>query len=201
AGASELANAAAKTPATATTLYTIQTQPFWLSEKAGDHNDGNLMASTEVKVVKREGDMVLADVHGWQQDGVTEAFYAARGKRIMSALLGEEARKALKVSGSVTDEETKQVWHEVDLQVWLPAKNLIGDQQKIWSYASELMANNCTGCHGLTELNRFNANQWIGVVKGMSGRTSLTQEQVRLLTQYVQKHASDMPAAANQDKQ
>ena len=48
------------------------------------------------------------------------------------------------------------------------------------------MANNCTGCHGLTELNRFNANQWIGVVKGMSGRTSLTQEQVRLLTQYVQ---------------
>ncbi|HID4045653.1 TPA: NapC/NirT family cytochrome c [Pluralibacter gergoviae] len=201
AGANELANAAAKTPATATTLYTIQTQPFWLSEKAGDHNDGNLMASTEVKVVKREGDMVLAGVHGWQQDGVTEAFYAARGKRIMSALLGEEARKALKVSGSVTDEETKQVWHEVDLQVWLPAKNLIGDQQKIWSYASELMANNCTGCHGQTELNRFNANQWIGVVKGMAGRTSLTQEQVRLLTQYVQKHASDMPAAANQGKQ
>ena len=83
----------------------------------------------------------------------------------------------------------------------MPAKNLIGDQQKIWSYASELMANNCTGCHGQTELNRFNANQWIGVVKGMAGRTSLTQEQVRLLTQYVQKHASDMPAAANQGKQ
>ena len=199
AGANELASEAAKTSATTTTLYTIQTQPFWLNEKASDHNDGNLMASTEVSVVKRDGGKVLADVKGWQQDGITEAFYAARGKRIMTALLGEEARKALKVNSTVTDPETKQIWHEVELQVWLPAKGLIGDQQKIWRYAADLMANNCTGCHGLTELNRFNANQWIGVVKGMSGRTSLTQEQVRLLTQYVQKHASDMPAA-NQDQ-
>ena len=47
---------------------------------------------------------------------------------------------------------------------------------------------------GCQLLGRFNANQWIGVVKGMAPRTSLTQEQLRVLTQYVQKHASDMPA-------
>ncbi|MGO3398588.1 MAG: NapC/NirT family cytochrome c, partial [Serratia proteamaculans] len=45
-------------------------------------------------------------------------------------------------------------------------------------------------------LDRFNANQWIGVIKGMAPRTSLTQEQLRVLTQYVQKHASDMQPAA-----
>lgn len=200
AGASELASAAAKTPDNATTLYTIQTQPFWLSAKESEHNAGNLMPSTPVNVVKREGDMVLVDVKGWQQDGVTEAFYAAQGKRILSVLLGEKAREQLKMLSTLTDQETSQVWHQVSLQVWLPKKNLIDDQEKIWRYASGLMSNNCTGCHGLTALERFNANQWIGVVKGMAGRTSLTQEQVRILTQYVQKHASDMKTAGSADQ-
>ncbi len=198
AGASELASAAAKTPDSATTLYAIQTQPFYLSANDKQHVAGNLMPSTEVSVVKREGDMVLANVNGWQQDGVKEAFYAAQGKRILSVLLGEDAVKQLKTTSTVTDKETNQVWHQVALQVWLPKNTLINDQEKIWRYSKDMMANNCTGCHGLTALDRFNANQWIGVVKGMAGRTSLTPEQVRVLTQYVQKHASDMPATSQQ---
>ncbi|WP_058912095.1 NapC/NirT family cytochrome c [Entomohabitans teleogrylli] len=198
AGASELASAAAKTPDSATTLYTIETQPFFLSAQDTRHSAGNLMPSTEVQVVKHDGDMVQADVKGWQQDGVAEAFYAAQGKRILSVLLGDDARKQLKTLSTITDKETGQVWHEVALQVWLPKKNLIDDQQKIWRYASDMMSSNCTGCHGLTALDRFNANQWIGVVKGMAGRTSLSQEQIRVLTQYVQKHASDMNSAQKQ---
>ncbi|MDF7680382.1 NapC/NirT family cytochrome c [Enterobacteriaceae bacterium ESL0689] len=200
AGASQLASAAANTPASATTLYTIQTQPFWLTDKISDHNDGNLMPSTEVKVIKREGDMALVEVDAWQQEGINEALYAAQGKRILSVLLGEEARKNIKTISTMTDKETQQVWRQVALQVWLPGKTLIDDQQKIWHYASDLMANNCTGCHGLTALDRFNANQWIGVVKGMAARTSLTEEQLRVLTQYVQKNASDMQPATTTEK-
>ncbi|MDW9426978.1 cytochrome C, partial [Yersinia enterocolitica] len=179
--------------ATATTLYTIATEPFFMN--AGDsHNAGNLMPSTEVEVVKQQGDQVLVDVKGWQQDGVAEVFYAAQGKRILSVLLGEDAQKALKTLNTQTDPETNLVWHQVALQVWLPKKQLVDDQQKIWRYAADMMSANCTGCHGLTALDRFNANQWIGVIKGMAPRTSLTQEQLRVMTQYVQKHASDMPA-------
>lgn len=202
AGASELASAAAKVPAGATELYTIQTQSFWLSNKQSEHNDGSLMPSAEIHVIKREGEMVEGEIKGWQQDGVSEAIYAAQGKRILSALVGEDARKTITSLNTVTDKETGQIWHQVALRVWLPSASLIDDRQKIWQYASDLMANNCTGCHGLTALNRFNANQWIGVVKGMAGRTSLTEEQLRVLTQYVQQHASDMqPAAADAEKQ
>ncbi|WP_447871459.1 NapC/NirT family cytochrome c [Serratia fonticola] len=194
AGAAELAKAAAETSPTATTLFTIATEPFFL--KADDtHNAGNLMPSTEVHVVKQEGDKVLVDVSGWQQDGVSEVFYAAQGKRILSVLLGEDARKLLKTGNTMTDAETGLVWHQVSLQVWLPRKQLIDDQQKIWRYTADMMSANCTGCHGLTALDRFNANQWIGVIKGMAPRTSLSQEQLRVLTQYVQKHASDMQPA------
>lgn len=194
AGAAELAKAAAETSPTATTLFTIATEPFFLKADEA-HNAGNLMPSTEVHVVKQEGDKVLADVSGWQQDGVSEVFYAAQGKRILSVLLGEDARKLLKTGSTMTDAETGLVWHQVSLQVWLPRKQLIDDQQKIWRYTADMMSANCTGCHGLTALDRFNANQWIGVIKGMAPRTSLSQEQLRVLTQYVQKHASDMQPA------
>lgn len=195
AGAAELAQAAAASSPNATTLYTIATEPFFLQPQ-DSHNAGNLMPSTEVHVLKQDGDKVLARVDGWQQDGVSEVFYAAQGKRILSVLLGEEARKQLTTGDTLTDAETGLVWHQVALQVWLPRKQLIDDQQKIWRYSAEMMSTNCTGCHGLTALDRFNANQWIGVIKGMAPRTSLTQEQLRVLTQYVQKHASDMPPAA-----
>lgn len=200
AGAGELTSAAARTPDSATTLYSIATQPFWLSPDVKQHNAGNLMPSTELKVVKREGEMVEADISGWQQDGVSEVFYAAQGKRILSVLLGDEARKEIKTLSTATDADTNLVWHSVTLRVWVPKTQLIDDKQKIWHYAADMMSANCTGCHGLTALDRFNANQWIGVVKGMAPRTSLTQEQLRVLTQYVQQHASDMQAekSANQ---
>ncbi|MCD1124984.1 NapC/NirT family cytochrome c [Jinshanibacter sp. LJY008] len=194
AGASKLSDAAAKTPESATKLYTIGTQPFYL-QPGEQHNAGNLMPSTEVTVVKRDGDRVLVNVTGWQQDGVNEVLYAAEGKRILSVLLGDEARTNLKAQNSVTDPETGLVWHQAAIQVWVSKNQLIDDQEKIWQYASTMMSTNCTGCHGLTALDRFNANQWIGVVKGMAPRTSLTEEQLRLLTQYVQKHASDMQSA------
>ncbi|MBV4411614.1 NapC/NirT family cytochrome c [Enterobacteriaceae bacterium YMB-R22] len=192
AGAGELTRAAALTPGNATTLYAISTQPFWLSADVKQHNAGSLMPSTELKVVNREGDMVEADIQGWQQDGVSEVFYAAQGKRILSLLLDEQARAQIKTLSTVTDADTGLIWHSVALRVWVPKAQLIDDKEKIWHYAADMMSANCTGCHGLTALDRFNANQWIGVVKGMAPRTSLTQEQLRVLTQYAQQHASDM---------
>ena len=198
AGAYELSAAAAKMPDNASKAWSIATQPFWLTADNKQHNAGNLMPGTEVNIVKRENGMMLAEVNGWQQDGVNEVFYAAAGKRILNVLLGEEAREQVKRLSNYTDPETHLVWHQTALQVWLPAGQLIDNQQKIWDYAASMMSANCTGCHGLTSLDRFNANQWIGVIKGMAPRTSLNQEQLRILTRYVQQHASDMPAT-NQD--
>ncbi|NUU68223.1 NapC/NirT family cytochrome c [Enterobacteriaceae bacterium BIT-l23] len=196
AGASELSAAAAKTPDNARELWSIATQPFWLSADSKQHNAGNLMPGTKIKVIKRENAMILAEVSGWQQDGVNEVFYEAAGKRILSVLLGEEARTKVKRLSEMTDPETHLLWHRTALEVWLPASQLIDNQQKIWDYAASMMSANCTGCHGLTALDRFNANQWIGVIKGMAPRTSLNQEQLRVLTRYVQQHASDMPSTA-----
>lgn len=194
AGASELAQAAAQTPATVTTRYAIATTPLYLDAGAKT-DEGTLMPSTQVEVLANDNGRAQVRIDGWQQDGVSEVFYAAPGKRILSVLVGEAARKALVTGKSETDSATNLTWHQVSLTAWVDQSQLIGDQGKLWQYASTLMSNNCTGCHGLTALDHFNANQWIGVIKGMESRTSLTPEQARMLTQYVQKHASDMSAA------
>ena len=54
------------------------------------------------------------------------------------------------------------------------------------------MTVNCSTCHGEPDMNHFTANQWIGVIQSMQTRTSLDPEQVRMLTQYAQKHGGDM---------
>lgn len=194
AGASELAAAAAQTPASVTTRYAIATTPLYLDAKATT-DEGTLMPSTQVAILASDNGRAQVRIDGWQQDGVSEVFYAAPGKRILSVLVGETARKALVTGKSETDSATNLTWHQVSLTAWVDQRQLIGDQGKLWQYASTLMSNNCTGCHGLTALDHFNANQWIGVIKGMESRTSLTPEQARMLTQYVQKHASDMSTA------
>ncbi|WP_420851566.1 NapC/NirT family cytochrome c [Pantoea alhagi] len=198
-GATQLLNAAAHTPAQATRLYAVSTQPFRLDPKS-DQTHGTLFPSSEITVVERNGEQLQARLNGWQQQDVPGAIYAAPGKRIMSAVLDERAAAQVVVLDRQTDSETGQQWNQVSLTFWLPQKALIDDQQKIWQYAAGLMSANCTGCHGLTALDHYNANQWIGVMKGMAPRTSLDQEQLRLLTQYAQKHASDMNNREGREK-
>ncbi|ELR66936.1 Cytochrome c-type protein TorY [Photobacterium marinum] len=190
-GAAKLAKAALSASETATQLFTYETTQFFLGE-ADSHNQGNLLPTTEIEVTTRGTERIQGVVHGWQQDGVDSVIYGQQGKRILSALLGDDAKAAVEKLATVTDEATGIVWHQVNLKLWVETNKLLDNDKALWDYSSELMSANCTGCHGLTPLDHFNSNQWIGVIKGMESRTSLTPEQSRILTQYVQKHASDM---------
>ncbi|WP_428944637.1 NapC/NirT family cytochrome c [Pantoea sp. FN060301] len=190
-GASQLATIAAATTATSGMLYATHTQPFTL-DPAADAAGGTLFPATGLTILTHQQEKLEARLEGWQQDGVPTFIYGAPGKRIISAILSEEAISHIQTLATQTDSQTGTVWHKVSLQMWLPSGSLIADREKIWQYASGLMTANCTGCHGLTALDHFTANQWTGVMKGMAPRTSLDKEQLRVLTQYVQHHASDM---------
>ena len=198
-GATQLLAAAAHTPAQATRLYAVTTQPFRLAADAAQ-SAGTLFPATEIVVLQRSGDQLQARLSGWQQQDVPGMLYAAPGKRIISAVLDTRAAEQVGRIASQTDSATGQQWHQVALTVWLPKSALIDDRQKIWQYAAGLMSANCTGCHGLTALDHFTANQWIGVMKGMASRTSLDEEQLRLLTQYAQHHASDMSTSTGEEQ-
>lgn len=194
-GAAQLASLAAATRPEVPQLYSISTQPFTLQPGVAP-SAGTLFPATGLKLLQREKNLMQVALSGWQQDGVPGVIYAAPGKRIISAIVAEESLPHIITLGSQPDRQTGMQWHQVQLNLWVSAGALIGDRQKIWQYAAGLMTANCTGCHGLTPLDHYTANQWIGVIKGMAPRTSLDQEQLRLLTQYVQQHASDMAPAS-----
>lgn len=192
AGASQLAALVSEVKASDSPLYSIKTLSFTLQPNV-ETPAGTLFPSTPLIPLRREGSLTEARLEGWQQDGVTGVIYGAPGKRIIRAVLDETSQQQLKTLSSVTDHQTDTQWHQVSLTLWFPSDTLIAGQQKIWQYASDLMSANCTGCHGLTALDHFTANQWIGVMKGMAPRTALDEEQLRILTLYAQNHASDMP--------
>lgn len=199
-GASQLAALAAAVKADDSPLYSYKTQPFTLQPDTATPA-GTLFPASSLIPLRRDGTLLEARLEGWQQDGVAGVIYAAPGRRIIRAVLDENAWSQLKTKGSQTDSQTETLWHQVSLVLWLPSDSVIAEQQKIWQYASTLMSANCTGCHGLTALDHFTANQWIGVMKGMAPRTALNEEQLRILTLYAQNHASDMPPAGQPSAQ
>ena len=193
-GAAQLTALAAADKTDTRPLYAISTQPFTLSS---DDNlaAGTLFPAAELFPLRHENGRTEAELRGWQQEGVTGAIYAAKGKRVISAIIAPEAAPQIKILATEQESQTDTRWHRVSLRLQVASDTLIADRQQLWQYAASLMTANCTGCHGLTAPDRYTANQWTSVIKGMASRTSLDTEQLRLLTRYVQEYASDMKPA------
>jgi trimethylamine-N-oxide reductase cytochrome c-type subunit TorC len=153
------------------------------------------MPSAPVERIGQEGDLLKVRIAGWRQDGVDKVIYFAPGKRIMSVALSNETAQKVKAGESETDAITNQKWTAASLEAYVERDKFIDNSQALWDYSKQLMTVNCGTCHSEPDMNHFTANQWIGVIQSMQTRTSLDPEQVRMLTQYAQKHGSDMDTA------
>jgi trimethylamine-N-oxide reductase cytochrome c-type subunit TorC len=193
AGASKLLEAARSVPASAKRLYAVQTTPLYLTADTKDQNQGRVMPSAPVeRTGNDEGNLAKVRITGWRQDGVAKVIYFAPGKRIMSFSLSEETAKKVTDGKAETDASTGQKWTEATLEAYVEKDKFLDKSEPLWDYAKQMMTVNCATCHGEPDLHHFTANQWIGVISSMQTRTSLDAEQVRMLTQYSQKHGSDM---------
>jgi trimethylamine-N-oxide reductase cytochrome c-type subunit TorC len=192
AGATKLLEAAKAVPASATKLFAVQTTPLFLTADTKDENQGRVMPSAPVERIGQEGDLIKVKIAGWRQEGVDKVIYFAPGKRIMSAALSDDTAKKVASGASETDASTGQKWTAASLEAYVRRDQFVDKSDTLWDYAKGLMTVNCSTCHGEPDMNHFTANQWIGVVQSMQTRTSMDPEQVRMLTQYTQKHGSDM---------
>jgi trimethylamine-N-oxide reductase cytochrome c-type subunit TorC len=192
-GASRLETAARQTPDSAKAAFAITTVSLYLVADTKADSQGSLMPSAPVDVLGREGDFFKVKISGWQQEGVDRIAYYAPGKRIPSALFRPDAIGKLKKGEVSKDADTGQAWTRVEIEAYVPRDKFVADLAPIWSYAAELVSANCASCHPI-DLGHFTANQWTGVIKSMQPRTSMSPEELRLLTQYAQKHASDVVA-------
>jgi trimethylamine-N-oxide reductase (cytochrome c), cytochrome c-type subunit TorC len=194
AGPTKLLEAAKAVPASATRLYAVQTTPLYLTTDTKDQNQGRVMPSAPVERIGQEGALLKVRVSGWRQEGVDKVIYFAPGKRIMSVSLSEESAKKVTAGKTETDAGTGQKWTAASLEAYVEKDKFLDKSEPLWDYAKQLMTVNCATCHGEPDLHHFTANQWIGVISSMQTRTSMDAEQVRMLTQYSQKHGSDMEA-------
>lgn len=154
--------------------------------------EARVMPFAELYEWQEQGEMLTATMKGWQQEGAESVLYLAMGKRIMLALLDEEAQSQLTVAQTVKDEVTDSNWKEVSLAVSVPKSSVTANLASLNQYGNQLNQSYCSGCHAPIGAEHYTANQWIGVVNSMKDRTAMTADEVRAVTIYLQRNAKDM---------
>jgi len=152
---------------------------------------GRLLPTSELKVLEKNGDKVKIEIEGFMKDGVSNAVYFVKGKRILMAGLSKSAKFDIKELSSSKDENGVE-WKKVILTAYTKNENLTEDLDSLYSKAEGLFKNNCSICHPAHPAHEFTANQWPSMFKAMVNRTAIEKKDGYLVTQFLQKHAKDM---------
>ncbi|ABR75263.1 cytochrome C [Actinobacillus succinogenes] len=157
--------------------------------KSTNGGEVRLMPFAELADWKSDGENVAATLHGWQQVGAESVLYTELGQRITMAILDDDAKAGVLVKNKVHDSVTDSEWLEVFLDVNVPKSAVTSDLNSLNVFGKNLNETHCGGCHAPITAEHYTANQWIGMVNSMKDRTSLTKDQVRALTIYLQRNA------------
>lgn len=180
-----------------TTYYNISTTPLFLDKaNLSEKGEGRVITMAPVKVLAVDDDINLMEVEitGWQPDNVGHVIYAAKGKRIIKALIGKPNADKIEKLGSEIDEDTEQNWNQVSLKAWVKPDNFIADAALLNNYGDELNHANCSSCHAIRTADHYLANRWPGILKSMKRFVSMDDEQYDSLQMYLQYNAKDMQA-------
>jgi len=181
---SEQTNPAAKT------LYPIARRPLF-TDRDKTTELGSVMPTTPMNVLSSDGEMLAVEIKGFQQESAQQVVYAGFGKRIISAILSEDAVAGLQTGEYRHDEASGNQWREVTFDAWVSSDHLLDSQEPLWAYGADLNDSFCGGCHAVIEAPHFTANQWPSIVTGMADRTSISDSAQQILTYYLQNHAKD----------
>jgi mono/diheme cytochrome c family protein len=205
--------------ASATTVYTVATEPLFLAPAgagatgggatgggatgggATGGGDGKFLPAAKLTVVARNGALLQVRVDGWQQEGSNAALYALKGQRILVAVLASAASAQVKRGTGILDPATKLTWFPGSLTAWITKDGLNPDIARIWDYSSHMYSASCGACHAPHPAANYLANQWIGSLYAMKRFSGLDDGQYRLLLAYLQFHAKDAlpPDAGSKD--
>ena len=189
--AKHLSELAAHTPTDAKALYPVARLPLY-ADKDKAVEIANILPTAAMQVTGADGNMRAVTISGYQQEGAAQVIYAQSGKRIISAIVAEDAIDRLQNGDYSTDAETGSQWRPVTLTAWVENANLLADAQPLWDYGNALNNAYCGGCHAVVPAGHFTANQWPSIVNGMVSRTSMDDAGKLMLTYYLQNHAKDV---------
>ncbi|AHG81757.1 Cytochrome c-type protein TorY [Bibersteinia trehalosi USDA-ARS-USMARC-188] len=156
-----------------------------------------LLPFAEMSNWKEENGKVTATVKGWQQAGAESVVYAGLGQRIMVALLGAEEQAKVTVLNTVHDSVTDSDWKEISFEIIADKNSVTANINALNAFGNNLNETHCSGCHAAISADHYTANQWIGVVNSMKDRTSMSADDVRAVTIYLQRNAKDIKGSSH----
>ncbi|HAJ4264061.1 TPA: cytochrome C, partial [Escherichia coli] len=146
---------------------------------------------TDLTVVDASGKQPIVLLQGYQMQGSENTLYLAAGQRLALATLSEEGIKALTVNGEWQADEYGNQWRQASLQGALTDPAL-ADRKPLWQYAEKLDDTYCAGCHAPIAADHYTVNAWPSIAKGMGARTSMSENELDILTRYFQYNAKDI---------
>ncbi|TCP95360.1 trimethylamine-N-oxide reductase (cytochrome c) cytochrome c-type subunit TorY [Cricetibacter osteomyelitidis] len=193
AAAGELAKHGGEFSAGDKTLYSLA----MTAVKSPIGGEVRLMPYAELTQWKETDGKVTALLKGWQQVGAESVIYMGLGKRIMVALLGDDMKDKVTVVQTVHDAVTDSEWKEITLEINAPKEAITSNIAALNSFGNNLNQTHCSGCHAPIGADHYTANQWIGVVNSMKDRTSMSADDVRTVTIFLQRSAKDMVGSSH----
>ncbi len=174
--------------------FAIQTVPFFLKQgETEGKGDGRIFPLANTKLLAVDETKIQLEITGWKPENVPHVIYAAKGKRIMKALIAKDKAENIQILKAEQDEETGQNWQQVSLTVWADFNSFIDDNKGdlLNRYGDELLVKACASCHSITAHHHL-ANQWPGIMKSMKRFVSLDDDAWSFLQFYLQYNAKDM---------
>ncbi|MDE1310976.1 NapC/NirT family cytochrome c [Vibrio aestuarianus] len=179
-----LVDEASLTPLDSSVVYAMQ------ATSMGDL--GTINPATPLKVLKGADGVRTIELTGYQMQGAEQVLYMGEGKRAVIAMLTEAGQQKLSV-GTYNEDDYGNSWRQVTLEAQIDTP-VLGKIDSLWAYAEQLDNVYCSTCHAKIPSNHFTVNAWPSVAKSMGDRTSITKEDLEILTKYFQYNAKDVVA-------
>lgn len=176
-----LVEEAQQTPMQATQVFTLT------ATQIGEL--GVINPATALKVISTQDQQRTVELTAYQMQGAESVLYLAQGKRAIVALLTPEGIQALS-AGEYQEDDYANLWREVKLRGDIQAP-VLAARDSLWRYAEQLDTVYCSTCHAKIPSEHFTINAWPPVAKSMGDRTSISAEDLEILTKYFQYHAKD----------
>ncbi|MEO6983815.1 MAG: hypothetical protein ABI155_00550 [Paralcaligenes sp.] len=185
--------AAAASPAVATSDVFIKQNVDLLAQEGGS-KIGTVTPGTSAHLLTEQNSTAKIQIEGWSIVGAPSAVFTAMGQRILEAKLTSSGQSSKTVVKQAKD-AYGSTWEQVRITGQVPKDSLVPDVATVWDGARQVFSAACSACHALHHANEFTANQWPNILKVMTKRAALNDEQTELVTKYLQAHAkgSDSP--------
>ncbi len=148
---------------------------------------GKLLPTNAIEILGEEGERVKFKITGYQNPLAPSIIYDSDTHRIFSLAFAKTAKPSIKVEAEGKDGK----WPSVSTIAYTTKGDFEKDVKPMYERAHKLYSDNCSMCHSLHTTDHYTANQWPSLFQSMLSRTPVDKEDVWMIIEYLQKHASD----------